>query len=316
NHWRKVPAFKTLVLKIVADDSTRLAQVQSGDLDVAPIPLSLKPEAQSANLKIASIPSIGVSNMYLGGQFPGYPYNDPKSPWIQADNPDKGLAIRKALSFAIDRKAILNKVLFGTGELIAAPICFPPGLAFDDTTWKLPAYDTGKAKQMLAQGGYPAGFTLNSPIFNPPGRPSSSAIGEAVAGMWEAIGVKVNRQPMDFTTMRAKLVARSTAGLAWQWTAPFYDEPLDALHISYVSTGASANFYDPDITAAVASMSAQPSQSKRFATARSLGTKLIADVRAIPLFTVGSATTIGGKVKSWVFVNGNAEFHNPEYLAP
>ncbi len=318
SHFRKTPNFKQLILKIISDDSTRLAQVQSGDVDLAPIPLGLRAEAEANKLQIASIPSIGISNMYLGGQYPGHPnIYDSKSPWIQEANPDQGLAIRQALSYAIDRKTILTKVLFGTGQLTAAPIAYPPGLHFDDPSWKAPTYDVSKAKAALAKGGYPNGFSLNMPLFNPPGRPSSSAIGEAVAGMWEAIGIKVNRQPIDFQpTMRGKLVARATAGLAWQWTAPFYDEPLDALHISYVPSGASANFYDPDISAAVSQMSSEPSQAKRYAVARDLGAKLIADVRAIPLFTVGSATAVGKQVKSWVFVNGNATFHNPEYLTP
>ena len=320
NHWRKTPAFKQLIIRSVPDDATKLAQIESGEVDIAPLPLNLKGEATAAKVRTVSIQAIDTSNIYLGGQYPGDPLNpqnyDVKSPWIQAANPNQGLAIRQALNVAIDRKSIVDKILLGEAELTTCPTCYAPNFPYDDPSWQVPAYDPARAKALLAQGGYPNGFSINMPEFSPSGRPETASIGEAVAGMWEAIGLKINRQPMDFQpTFRAFTAVHHTAGMAYAMTLPYYDEPALGL-TGYLPPGAGAHFFDPVLTDAVHRMFAEPDQAKRYVIARELGNELVQSVRAIPIAADNGLVVIGSKIKSWTFVKGLAEIHNMEYLAP
>ncbi len=317
NHWRQTPLFKRLIVNIISDDASRLAQVEAGQVDLASIPVSLKGEATAAKLHTISIPNIGLSNVMLGGQYPGDPvHNDPTAPWIQADNPDKGLAIRQALNAAIDRKSILSKILLGEGALAAAPVAFPPGnYAFDDPSWTVPTYDTAKAKSLLAQGGYPNGFAVDFLIFTQSGRPATTDIGQAVAGMWEAIGITVNRKPLS-PGVPIPWLTRSTKGRAYQFTVPFYDEPLDALRLAYIPSASVAHFYDPAVSTAISGMSAEPDQKKRMAIALQLGKSLIQSVRAIPLMTTNQPYVVGTKIASWVPIAGVGELTNPESVTP
>lgn len=319
SHWRKTPAFKQLIIRSVPDDATKLAQIESGEVDIAPIPLNLKAEATAAGVRTVSIPAVDCSNIYFGGQYPNDPLGaqnyDVNSPWIQAANPSRGLAIRQALNVAIDRKSIVDKILLGEAELTTCPTCYAPKFPYDDPSWQVPVYDPTMAKALLAQGGYPNGFSVNMPEFSPSGRPETASIGEAVAGMWEAIGLKVNRQPMDFQpTFRAFTAVHHTAGMAYAMTLPYYDEPVLGL-TGYIPPGVGAHWFDPVLTAAYLQMQAEPDQTKRYAIARGLGTELIQNVRAIPIAADNGLVVVGKKIKSWSFVKGLAEIHNLEYLS-
>ena len=124
--------------------------------------------------------------------YSGSPKLDRNSPWIQADNPQKGLAIRQALSLAIDRELIRDKVLAGAGE-----VNFGPLLQYNnnpntmDPSWTLPAFDKEAAKKKLAEGGYPNGFPIT--LFEYEDDVDTVGIAQAIAGMWRDIGSRRHR---------------------------------------------------------------------------------------------------------------------------
>ena len=216
NHWRHTPQVKHVIVRVVSDDAARMAQVRTGEVDVAAIPPSLVPEAEAVGLRILLSKNAYQCNVHFGGIFPfeaeekeASNLNRPNLPWIQADHPEKGMAIRKAMSLALDRNLIASALLPGLGEPVRAPL----QLAYiADSTFEPEAFDPEQAKQLMAEGGYPDGFTIDMPIFKQTGREAGVDIANAVAGMWEEhLGIKVNRSPMEFQpTFRASIEDKTT----------------------------------------------------------------------------------------------------------
>lgn len=314
-HWRKTAEFQTVILRSVPDDAARLAQVMSGDLDLAPIVSLQIPQAMGAGLQVISIRGVGTSSIMMGGMYPDHANFDADAPWIQADNPAAGLAIRQAMSAAIDREAILDNILFGEGEIMAAPLSFLPGanLPWNDPSWEVPAYDPERAKALLAEGGYPEGFTVDMPIFAQGGRPAATAIAEAVAGMLENIGITVNRQPMDFATFRPHIVDRTTQNMIWQFTAPASAEPAIGLLAAYMPGGTLAHMNHPAITENVPAIYSERDFNRRMELSRRMGAGLLEDMAAIPIVSTNTVYVASPDVGNWTPIIGNGYVSQIEY---
>jgi hypothetical protein len=133
NHWRQTASFESAKVLEIPDGAARLVQVQSGAVDIAELDPVLAGEADAAGLNVLPIKDIGNAFVILGGMYdpsikavPDDPdrvfVNDDKSPWIQTASPEKGLAIREAMSLAIDRQLILDQILQGHGSLATGPL--------------------------------------------------------------------------------------------------------------------------------------------------------------------------------------------------
>jgi len=140
-HWRKVPSVKRLVFKSVPEPTTRAAMLKNGEVDVAymldtPAALELK---RDPNFRLGFSGAIGVHYLDFFDQW------DPKSPWHDR-------RVRLAANHAVDRRALSEAETLGasrpTGSM--APRKF-------DFTLALPPYpyDPAKAKQLLAEAGFP-----------------------------------------------------------------------------------------------------------------------------------------------------------------
>jgi ABC-type transport system substrate-binding protein len=125
------------------DPSTVVAALQSGQYNVAQIPGSQVQAAKAAGLEVQVIPSMVVATLDV---------NSAKAPF------DKPLVV-EALKYAIDREALVKTQSFGNGEVTYQP--FPQGYAgYDAGSADLFAYNPAKAKDLLAQAGYPNGLDL------------------------------------------------------------------------------------------------------------------------------------------------------------
>ena len=179
-YWRKAPHVKRLVFKVMPDDTTRGAALKKGDVDVifqvnGPVAEDLR---RTPHLRIVSRPTgNGVFWLDLPEQW------DPKSPWH-----DKH--VRQAASLALDRQAVNQAESLGTsrptGSII--PRSFEFALPLDPAP-----YEPGKAKQLLAEAGYPNGFDAGD--FYP--YPPLYAMGEALAGYLQAVGIRSRIRTME-----------------------------------------------------------------------------------------------------------------------
>ncbi len=184
-YWGPKPAWKTIILRPLSNNTARVAALLSGDVDLIEDP----PTTDLAKLK--NDPKINleraVSNRVIyihldqHGEPPiGIPDTNGKNPLL-----DK--RVREALSIAIDRKGIADKIMEGVAVPAGDLLPFPMGGTRKDTP--VDPYDSAKAKKLLADAGYANGFSIT--LGAPNGRYINDLkIAQAVAAMWSRIGVK------------------------------------------------------------------------------------------------------------------------------
>ena len=314
DYWATVPSFARLVVTEIPDGAARLVQLQSGAVDIANLPSNLIGEAQAANIKIISVKDIATVQMILGGMYFDHPQLDADAPWIQANAPEKGKAIREALSLAIDRQLIIDRVLRGEATVNYGPLLqYNANPELVDPSWTLPEFDLDKAKQKLAEGGYPDGFPIT--IFEYPDDVDTVGVAQAIAGMWEELGVTVTQDQGEEDILDEKLNAASTDGISWVKQQGF--DPPDVTMINYLSSEDDdfKFFYQP-LDDAYAKYTAEPDPAKRWQIIRDLITSLRNDVIAIPLFTANLPVGVGPKVGDWQPTPGDKDMNSLETVTP
>jgi hypothetical protein len=197
-YWRKTPTVKRLVFKVIPEETTRLAALKQGEIDIVySIRGELAEELRATpGLTLKPVVPQGPWWLYFSEQW------DPKSPWHDE-------RVRRAASLAIDRKAINDAITLGyskiTGSII--PYTF-------EYFWQPPepTYDPGKARQLLAEAGYPGEHYVDS---------SYSNFGEAVLDNLLAVGIRAKASAAGRQRRRAmqpqrRRTARSARGVSTQ----------------------------------------------------------------------------------------------------
>jgi peptide/nickel transport system substrate-binding protein len=176
-YWRGKPAFKHLVIRAIPEVATQIAELKTGGVDIIRnVSADLVPELKAnPQTYVSSAPILRVHYVELD---------------MRAAPFDKRL-VRQAANYAIDRQAIIQKLMGGLGRQVAT-VVQPPAFGFDADVKPYP-YDPRKAKELLAQAGYPNGvdITMHSAFveFRP--------VFEAIAQMLTEVGLRVNARMWD-----------------------------------------------------------------------------------------------------------------------
>src|SRR5919109_555083 len=179
HYWRKAPSVKRLVFKSIPDETTRLAALKRGEVDIAyAIGGELGEEVRrTPGLTLRPTPFASTHWLLFADQW------ETSSPWH-----DK--RVRLAAIYAVDRQAINEARSLGfskiTGSII--PTSF-------DFYWQPPAipFDVAKAKQLLAEAGYPKGFEAGDLWCDV----ATTGAAEAVINYLQAAGIRVRLRPLE-----------------------------------------------------------------------------------------------------------------------
>jgi peptide/nickel transport system substrate-binding protein len=193
--WRKVPDVKRLIMKGVPEGTTRLAMLKKGEADIA-IALDgpvAEEVTRDPRLTLVDTRAPGIFWIEFTEQW------DPKSIW--ADR-----RVRLAVNYALDRQAINEASCLG--------YCPPSGVAIPRvmdyalSVEPLP-YDPQKAKQLLAEAGYPNGFDAGELVPIPP----FFVVAEAVVNYLNAVGIRTRMRPMERAAFYAAWREKKLRGL-------------------------------------------------------------------------------------------------------
>jgi peptide/nickel transport system substrate-binding protein len=177
-YWRKQPSIKRIIFRSLPDETTRAAALKSGEVDVAM--LLSGPTAQ----EIKRTPGLRLAAPLLGVFWLDFPDQwDPKSAWA-----DK--RVRQAASLALDRQALNEAETLGLSRPVGntVPRDFEFALPVEP-----PPYNPARARQLLAEAGYPSGFDAGQLTPFPP----YNSMGETIQGWLQAVGIRTRVRAME-----------------------------------------------------------------------------------------------------------------------
>ena len=176
-HWRGKPPFKHLIIRAIPEIATQVAEMKTGGVDlIRNVSADLIPELKShPQTYVSSAPILRVHFVEFDMRVPPF---------------DKKL-VRQAANHAVDKQTIIQKLMGGLGQIVATTVQ-PKAFGFDPDVKPYP-YDPKKAKELLAQAGYPNGvdITLHSAFveFRP--------VFEAITQMLTEVGIRTNAKVWD-----------------------------------------------------------------------------------------------------------------------
>lgn len=220
NWWGPEQPWETVTLKIITNPGARIAALLSGGMDaIDAVPASDLPRLErDENVTVSSIDGVRViflqPDFFHDGPVPGV--TDASGAPVK-ENPFRDLRVRQALSIAINREGLADRVMQNTA--IASGQWLPKGNYSYADSIQPPKYDIEAAKKLLAEAGYPDGFSLT--LMSPNDRyPNDAITSQAIASMWARIGVKTNVEAIPWSTYTVRR-AKQDFGIALMgWGAP------------------------------------------------------------------------------------------------
>ena len=301
DHYRKTPNVKTIDFKFAVDDATLMAMLRAGEADVVQLPLTTyvqvkdDPKLKIVWAKYVSAPALGFADL----AFP----NDP--------SPFHDVRVRRAVSYAINRKAICEKVLHGSAEPwgdIYAP--YNIGVNVD---LKPDPYDPEKAKALLKEAGYPDGFETTVTI----GHPAGDKIHlQAIASDLNRIGIKTKLIELEGGTYIRHTAEKKIRGI-FRTGAPWWaarSHPATAVE-SAISSKTFWTYYNtPELDAAWEKLLALSDEKAVFAQARELSRIWHESEIKYMIWALHQPFGVSARVKSYTPVSGLMQITALEYL--
>jgi peptide/nickel transport system substrate-binding protein len=276
-YWRKTPEVKRLVFKVISDESTRLAALKRGEIDVVySIRGELAEELQRTpglTLKPAVIQAPQWVSML--DQW------DPKSPWHDR-------RVRLAANLAIDRKAINEAITLGHSKLTYSiiPSTF-------DFYWQPPTYpyDPAQAKKLLAEAGHPNGFDAGEYFLDI----SYANVQEAIANYLQQVGIRTKMVTRERAAFFSAYTDKKYKNLAYTASGAF-GNAATRLETFVVAGGAYVYGSYPDIDALFRDQAAELDRKRREALLHKIQQLMHEKVMHIPIWELAFINGHGPRV--------------------
>ena len=248
DHWRVNPDFEEIEIKDVREPATRLAIMQAREGHIAAINRALLQDAIDDGLEVfdssvtAQTTFAVFGGMYFSTGAAGISpdlsaeqqaadrdaYNivaarDEMMPWNEPG--ESGKLVRMAMNKALNRDEINDAIFKGAGgrQWVATLVPdFPAGFNPEwESSWdELYGYDEQKAKDLLAEAGYPNGFSFRIPVFPLSGVPEQPDMMEAMAAYWKTIGLDPSLDPIEFSNWRNEYRGLNTDCCVYPFRGP------------------------------------------------------------------------------------------------
>jgi len=268
DYWGELGDFENIEYRMITNSAARSAALLSGDVDyIDQVPPSnIATIEQDSSLYINRFPALRSMFLVLDqtGDGPFVFDND------GAELPASVLQdtrVREALSIAIDRGAIVDRVMegaaFPSGQIM------PEGASGYVADISAPAYNPERAKELLAEAGYPDGFRLT--LHGPGGHyPNDAAIIQAVAQYWSRIDIETEVVVQPFAGFLGRAANQEFSAWLASWGSSLGEagSTLNSLVRSFnpeLNTGAANRhrFSDPELDALIDSMMTEMNPDRR-----------------------------------------------------
>ena len=276
-YWRKSPHIKRLIMKVVPDESTRLAMLKNGEADIAYLMVGAIGEEVKRDPRLKLIPSGGQSIQWVCL----FDQSDPKSPWHDP-------RVRLAANLAIDRKAISDIESYGVAPPMGSII--PPEFEFALHVEPY-EYNPTKAKQLLKEAGYAKGFDAGE--FTTTVQYSSPT--EAVVNYLAAIGIRSQLRTMERAAWLAAWKEKKLRGMSFCGAGGF-GNAVTRIENYFVSSGTYAYVNYPDMDDLFKAQETETDPNKRQAMLHEIQRLAYERALFVPLYSWVWHTGIGPRV--------------------
>jgi len=270
DYWGDKPQVQKARFVIIKDDSTRIAKLRAGEVDVIMnTAYASVEEIRRAGFKTASVsvhPTMSVQ----------FPFANPKAPW--ADR-----RVRQAIAYAIDGSAIVNGLLQGIPTRYAR---LAPGELGYDPEIKSYSYDPALARKLLAEAGYPNGFQVDMSYWAGTyqgGRETA----EAVTLYLKAIGIHTKVQGLDsgqmMETLRKSRTDENVSRIFISAMPMANVDPIEAF-IAYYSKNTFSVYVNESFDRQYELAMSEPDSEKRVGYIREAVRIMHEDVATVPIW--------------------------------
>ena len=198
----KLPFVDKVTYRVIKDEATVVTAFRTGKLDMLEaVRWQNVDSLKKTNPQIQWHRYLAMGGQYLAMRVDTKPFDD--------------IRVRRALNMAVNKKEIVDSYYNGNAELFAYPEhpeyvgYFEPLEAMPDSVKELFAYNPDKAKKLLAEAGYPDGFTFKVQVCSC--SPEHADLLPLVAGYLEQIGVKMEIQPMEYGAFLSAMTTQTNA---------------------------------------------------------------------------------------------------------
>ncbi|MFC2025444.1 ABC transporter substrate-binding protein [Chloroflexota bacterium] len=196
-HYRQVPAFKKLTIMVIPKETTRVAMLKTGEVDIIEVGVDAVAQIEVVGLRAVTLAGSQALVHFYGAY-------DPRAKGM----PTADARVREALSLAINRDEI-GRNLFS--RKLQPPM--PPSMWLDQPEIDVPywrdycaqfyRFDPEEAKRLLKEAGYSHGFAIKLYSYILAGVPYLSGLAQVIQGNWQEIGVKAEIVHKEWEAMEA-----------------------------------------------------------------------------------------------------------------
>jgi peptide/nickel transport system substrate-binding protein len=277
HYWRKVPSVKRLVIKAVVDEATRLAMLKRGEADVIYLLQGELAEEvrRTSGLTLRPTPIVSTHWLVFADQW------DPKSPW--ADR-----RVRLAANHAMNRQAVNEALTLGFSKITWSIIP-----ASFDFFWQPPAYpyDPAKARQLLAEAGYPKGFDAGDLWCDA----ATATMSEALAGYLQAVGIRLKLRPLERAAFFKAYQEKKLKGIIYSISGAF-GNAATRLETFVVAGGPYVYGSYPDIDGLFREQAGERDRKRREATLHRIQHLIYEKAVYAPIWELGFIHAQGARV--------------------
>ena len=276
-YWRRVPNVKSLIMRSVPEATTRALMVKTGEADIAIVLDGLDAAGLRRDPRLKIVPTAHASIFWI--EFTEQ--WDPKSPWHD-------IRVRQAANFALDRQGINEAGCLG--------FCPPAGVIVPRVMEyalqvAAPPYDPARARQLLAEAGFPNGFDAGD-FTAIPGFPT---VAEAVLNNLNAVGIRLRLRQMERASFLAAWQEKKLHGV-FMAAAGNSGNAASRVEVYIQSKGANAYGGYPDIDALFAQQGSERDPLKREATLHRIQQLSIDRAMYAPLMDLRALNGVGPRI--------------------
>ena len=279
-------------VKILPDTATRINAVRTGEIDIAPIePADVATVEGTEDVTVRLNETLRY--VYVAMNLAEKPLDD--------------LRVRQAIMHAIDRQALLDGPYFGYGETTLQPWpegYFPHVPELDDTY----DYDPERAKELLAEAGYPDGFSAD--IIVVPSPAAYTLLGDAVQAQLAEVGIDLTVQITEPAELGPAMYVDKTAAFALLYTNGSID-PANTVGTRYSANGFfnAGKYSTPRLEELSQESLATTDEDARTTVMQNISTEVVEQVLDMPVFFAREPEAINNRVQCYEsYFTGRPEY--------